>query len=73
MSPVDAIDPSLCPLCGRANRCAMEVERETGLKQPPCWCTRVDFSEDLLSRVPAQARRQACICAACAQAAPPGE
>ncbi len=63
-------DPTLCPLCGQANRCAMEVERETGLAQPPCWCMQADFTEELLSRVPAAARRTACICAACARGAP---
>jgi hypothetical protein len=62
------VDPSRCPLCGEANRCAMEVERETGLKQPPCWCmaTDVDFSPELLDRVPVGKRRLACICARCA-------
>jgi hypothetical protein len=63
-------DPTRCPLCGQVNRCAMEVERETGAKQPPCWCTQVDFSEELLSRVPPQARRTACICASCARGLP---
>jgi hypothetical protein len=48
------------------NRCAMEVERETGRAQPPCWCMQADFSEDLLARVPAEKRRLACICARCA-------
>ena len=65
-----APDPASCPLCGQANRCAMEVERETGVKQPPCWCMQVDFSQELLDRVPAAARRTACICAACARATP---
>jgi len=60
------LDPTRCPICGQANRCAMEVERETGVKQGACWCTGVDFSADLLAQVPASARRQACICAACA-------
>jgi hypothetical protein len=64
-------DPTFCPLCGQANRCAMEVERETGVKQPPCWCMQADFSEELLGRVPAAARRTACICAACARGTPP--
>jgi hypothetical protein len=50
----------------------MEVERETGAAQPPCWCTGVDFSAELLSTVPPGARRLACICPACAAAAPPG-
>ena len=44
----------------------MEVERETGLKQAPCWCTAVKFDEDLLARVPSEKRNLACICAACA-------
>ncbi|MDB5750932.1 MAG: cysteine-rich family protein [Ramlibacter sp.] len=47
----------------------MELERETGVKQPACWCADVDFSAQLLARVPAATRRQACICAACARAA----
>jgi hypothetical protein len=45
----------------------MEVERITGEKQPPCWCTQVDFSAQLLARVPDEAKRLACICAACAR------
>jgi hypothetical protein len=60
------VDASACPLCGQANRCAMEVERETGVKQPPCWCTRVDFSAELLARIPEASRRKACVCQACA-------
>lgn len=65
------MDPTLCPLCGQPNRCAMEVERDTGVKQPPCWCTQVDFGPQLLARVPATARRTACICAACQAASSP--
>lgn len=61
--PVDC-----CPLCGEPNRCAMEQQRLTGQPQPPCWCTQVDFSAELLARVPAEAARKACICAACAAA-----
>ncbi len=59
-------DPSRCPLCGESNRCAMEIERETGQAQPACWCMQADFSEALLARVPAAQRRLACICARCA-------
>ncbi|MES2974505.1 MAG: cysteine-rich CWC family protein [Pseudomonadota bacterium] len=62
-------DPVLCPLCGQANRCAMEVERETGVRQPPCWCTQASFSAELLSRIPPASRNKACICAACAASA----
>ena len=60
------MNPSLCPLCGQPNRCAMEVEKETGLQQPPCWCTQADFSADLLAALPEEAQGVACICAACA-------
>ena len=58
-----------CPLCGKANQCAMEVQRVTGQPQPPCWCTQVDFSPELLERLPPQARGVACICADCAKGA----
>ncbi|MDZ7921868.1 cysteine-rich CWC family protein [Rhodoferax sp.] len=61
--------PEVCPLCGQANQCAMELERATGQKQPPCWCTQATFSAELLANVPAADRGKACICAACAAAA----
>lgn len=64
------VDPTRCPLCGAANGCAMEAERATGVKQPPCWCTGVTFGPDLLARVPAAAQNQACICLRCATATP---
>jgi hypothetical protein len=63
------LDTTRCPLCGQANRCAMEVERATGEKQPPCWCTQQKFDPDLLARLPESMRRKACICPACAGAA----
>jgi hypothetical protein len=46
----------------------MEVERLTGEKQPPCWCTQVDFGAGLLAQVPPRAKDRACICPACARA-----
>lgn len=58
-------DPSRCPLCGGDNRCAMEVERETGVPQGPCWCVNASFPKDLLARLPPDAEGKACICAAC--------
>jgi hypothetical protein len=61
------MEPTRCPLCGQANQCAMEGERVTGIAQPPCWCTQANFSQELLEQLPADARGQACICAACAQ------
>ncbi|MEP6721321.1 MAG: cysteine-rich CWC family protein [Variovorax sp.] len=62
-------DPSRCPLCGAANGCAMEIERETGMAQPPCWCMSANFTDALRARVPADARGLACICANCVAAA----
>jgi hypothetical protein len=71
MSAAVPVDPSRCPLCGAGNGCAMEAERATGEKQPPCWCTRVDFNRDVLEAIPPAARRRACICEACATQAVP--
>jgi hypothetical protein len=45
----------------------MELERETGVKQQDCWCTQAAFGAALLARVPPEAQRRACICAACAR------
>ncbi|MEP6790298.1 MAG: cysteine-rich CWC family protein [Ramlibacter sp.] len=66
-SNLPATDPIHCPLCGASNQCAMEIERESGLKQPPCWCTQVDFNREVLEGVAAGDRGRACICARCAQ------
>jgi hypothetical protein len=65
-NPAAILDATRCPLCGRTNQCAMEVERATGLKQPPCWCTQVDFNRELLGSLPGEARGLACICQPCA-------
>lgn len=70
--PADALpapDPATCPLCGTGNGCAMERQRQTGVEQPPCWCTRIEIRRDVLARVPQAARGKACICQACASAA----
>ncbi|MDB5860687.1 MAG: hypothetical protein JWQ76_4376 [Ramlibacter sp.] len=64
-------DPGACPLCRQPNRCAMEVARASGRPPEACWCTQVDFSADLLARVPAEAQRLACICEACARRSGP--
>ena len=56
-------------MCGKPNQCAMELERLTGLKQPPCWCTSVDFGAELLTSVPQEAKGRACICAECSRRA----
>ena len=67
-----SVDPTRCPLCSQSNQCAGQVERTTGVQQPPCWCNQATFSAELLARVPEHARRQACICVACATAADTG-
>lgn len=66
MQTIPAADPTQCPLCGQSNQCAMEVQRATGVTQPPCWCSQVRFDATQLSRIPAHARGQACLCATCA-------
>ena len=67
LTPSSALlDPSQCPLCGKQNQCAMEVERATGQQQPPCWCTTTRFDAALLARIPVEKRHLACVCAACA-------
>jgi len=67
----EAIDATRCPLCGAPNRCAVELARETGEAQPPCWCMSADFSRAPLSALPAASRGKACLCARCAAGAPP--
>ncbi len=66
MTLLVTVDPTRCPLCAQPNQCAMELEKTTGQAQPPCWCTTVNFEVALLAQVPDAARRQACICQACA-------
>ena len=66
MTTVTPLPPEVCPLCGLPNQCALETERATGQKQPPCWCTEASFSPELLSRLPDEAVNRACICVRCA-------
>ena len=63
------IDATRCPICGEANRCAVELARDNGNAQATCWCMQADFSAGLLSKAPDAARGTACICARCAAAA----
>jgi len=63
--PTSTIDSTHCPLCGEANVCAMEIERESGIVQAPCWCMSAVFSKSLREQIPVAARGQACICARC--------
>ena len=66
-SHLHGIDEKLCAICGQANQCAAVIERETGEKQAPCWCTQIKFSDDLLAKVPADKRLKVCVCVSCAK------
>jgi len=57
------MDSARCPLCNTANACVM-AQGGGG----PCWCENVDFSAELLARVPEPARDKVCICRRCAEA-----
>ncbi len=52
-----------CPLCGGPNGCA---PARTGELATPCWCRDVTIAADVLARIPAAQRDEACICAKCA-------
>ncbi|PUE40592.1 cysteine-rich CWC family protein [Limnohabitans sp. Bal53] len=62
------LDPCRCPLCGMPNACAMACGDQVATG--PCWCTRVQFSADLLAQVPEAARNRSCICQRCATPEP---
>lgn len=62
MSQSAGIDPSVCPLCGGPNACAMAA----GETDEPCWCTQVVIDPRVLDRIAPEQRGIACVCAACA-------
>jgi hypothetical protein len=55
------VDPHRCPLCGGPNGCAMATNPDAA----DCWCCEARIPDELLDRVPAEARDAACICARC--------
>ncbi|MCY7318135.1 MAG: cysteine-rich CWC family protein [Ramlibacter sp.] len=67
VTPLPLLDRSVCPVCGEPNLCALEIQRATGLQPQACWCTHVDFSRDLLARIPQEQQGLSCICARCAR------
>ena len=71
MTSTPTLHPQTCPLCDQPNQCAMEVERATGIGQPPCWCTQTQFSAELLNKIPEAARGVACLCTSCVTAIAP--
>jgi hypothetical protein len=63
--PGTALWAPLCPLCGRANECAVSA---SGRFDVPCWCTEVTIDPAVLAR--ARGGGRACICRACALGQP---
>jgi len=61
-----AHDPSVCPLCGKPNDCAMAKDG-CGSACAICWCSNLKINPEVLTRVPPEAVGRACVCAACAQ------
>lgn len=62
--PADS-DPERCPLCGGPNDCRLCT---AATYKGPCWCESAKVPDELLARVPAEARNRACICRACVAA-----
>ena len=63
-----------CPLCNNDNACLTicsngVTEENTPIKKA-CWCMNPDigFSDNLLKKVPSDAKNKSCICQACALA-----
>jgi Cysteine-rich CWC len=65
--PEPVVTVSLCPLCRRANGCAM-ASGEAGAT--PCWCFAADLDRTALARAFAVDGGASCVCAACAAKAP---
>lgn len=58
------VDPLVCPLCGKANACVNLADKDVSRS---CWCNdpAITFPAELLSRIPPDMRRKACVCKAC--------
>lgn len=63
------VDPTVCPLCGAVNQCAMEIAKATGKPLECCWCVDAVFTSELLKALPEEERGKACVCAKCADKA----
>ena len=66
---METIDPSVCPLCGATNQCAMEIAKTTGKPLERCWCVDSVFTPELLESLPEATKGKACVCAACSSKA----
>ncbi len=62
----ETIDTLVCPLCGQANSCLNQGSADIGRS---CWCNdpEIHFPESLLSQIPPEKRRKACVCLRCAE------
>lgn len=54
--------PEHCPLCGGPNDCRLCT---SAAYKGPCWCESAKIPDELLVRIPAEARDLACICRGC--------
>ena len=57
---------AICPLCDRENECQFAT---TSAYKGKCWCASENFSPDLLTRIPDEARNVVCVCRRCVVAA----
>ena len=62
--PAAPLPNKTCPLCGQPNDCR---PADTGEFSSACWCRDVQFSAELLARVPPASAGRACICRRCAE------
>lgn len=56
-----ALNLQVCPLCKKENECGMA----NGLES--CWCFNVIIAENILEKIPEEAKNRACICRQCAE------
>ncbi|MGN1056800.1 MAG: cysteine-rich CWC family protein [Comamonas sp.] len=59
------LDPSLCPVCGQSNQCAMAAD----LPAQQCWCMGAEIPAERLADLSPELRNQSCLCPRCAVAA----
>jgi len=65
--PLDFDDTTRCPLCGKANECAVAAGRDPD----SCWCMTATMSPAAIASIPAEAQGKVCICAECARETTP--
>jgi hypothetical protein len=68
--PEPVVTVSLCPLCRRANGCAMASMASGEAGATPCWCFAADLDRTALARAFAIDGGASCVCAACAAKRP---